>query len=88
MSPDEKPPVAENETPIVVVPVAVPAQDAHLTQEEFEAETQRLFARARAAGLNPFKTMLHSYGRRGQAMFNAFLGALEEDVDSPKKKKE
>ena len=46
---------------------------------------QRLTERAKAAGLNPIQTMLHSYASRGRAIINSLLGALE-NADSAKKK--
>ena len=79
MSQDEQPPIVENETPKEV------GQDTPLTQEEFEAQMQRLTERAKAAGLNPIQTMLHSYASRGRAIINSLLGALE-NADSAKKK--
>lgn len=83
MSPDEKRPIAENEAPKEVEQVS--EQDTPLTQEEFEAQMQRLTERAKAAGLNPIQTMLHSYASRGRAIINSLLGALE-NADSAKKK--
>ena len=68
---DEKPPIA----------------DAPLTQEEFAAQLQRLTERARAAGLKPAQTMIQTYARKGMAMLESALDALE-NAESPKKKKE
>ena len=76
MATDEKPPVAANE---------VLKDDAPLTKEELAAQMQRLTERARAAGLNPLKTLIQTYTRQGRAILEGFLDSLESD-DSPKKK--
>ena len=82
---DEKPLIAENEAPKEVEQAIEPAQDAPLTKEEFSAQMQRLAKRARAAGLSPLQVMAQTYAKRGMAILDGLLGALE-NADSPKKK--
>ena len=80
---------AENEVPKEVdveneAPKEV-GQDAPLTKEEFAAQMQRLTERARAAGLNPIQTMVHTYAKRGMSIIEGLLASLENE-DGPKKK--
>ena len=79
MSPDEKRPTAET---------VESEQDAPITQDEFEAQMQRLTERARAAGLSPVQTMLHAYAERGRIIVAGMLSALEDGDTSKKKEKE
>ena len=76
--PDKKSPIAENE---------VPKEDAPLTKEEFAAQMQRLTERARAAGLQPLKTLANTYLRQGMTILEGFLASLE-NADISKKKEE
>ena len=80
MLPDEKPPIAETEA------AKEDEQDAPLTKEEFATQMKRLTERARAAGLNPIRTMAQTYAKRGMAILDGLLASLEHD-DSSKKKK-
>ena len=82
---DDKPPIAENETPKEVEQVIEPAQDAHLTKETSSAQMQRLTERARAAGLSPLQVMAQTYAKRGLAILDGLLGALENANSSKKK---
>ena len=83
MPPDKKPTIAENE-----------AQDAPLTQEEYDAQMLSLNERARAAGLNPMQALAHTYVRQGAATVRQGVAKIEdflmslEGNDNSKKKKE
>ena len=81
--PSERRPIAEKEALKEV------EQDAPLTKEIFEAHLQRLIERARAAGLNPVRTLARTYAKRGLAILDGLLSALENErspEDNPKKK--
>ena len=90
MSSEEGRPIAENTVPKEVERASEQAiesaQDAPLTEAELEAQMQLLAERARAAGLAPIRTLVHAYVKRSMAILDSLLGALEEDVDNPKKK--
>ena len=57
-----------------------------LTPEEFQNALDTLFERAKAAGVQPIKEMAMTYARRGLAMFDKMMAALENDDDEKKKK--
>ena len=80
-------PVAEIELKKVEeVPALViekPSEDAPLTQAEFQAQLEKLQARARAAGLRPLQVMMAAYAKRGMAVIEGVLSALEEGVPAP-----
>ena len=61
-------------------------QDAPITKEELADQMQLLSARARAAGLNPIKSLLQAYGVLGMGMLEGLLLSLE-NAGNPKKKK-
>ena len=93
MSPDKKRLLAKKEAPQEVEQVSEQAielaQDAPITKEIFEAQVQRLIERARAAGLNPVRTLARTYAKRGLAILDGLLSALENErspADNPKKK--
>ena len=76
--------MAENEAPkkiegearpiAVVVPVAVVVP---LTASQFSKEFEDLFARAKAAGLNPRNLILATFARQGMTAFDRLLTALD-----------
>ena len=82
MPPAKERPIAENE-----------AQDAPLTQEEYDAQMLSLNERARAAGLNPMQALAHTYVRQGAATVRQGVAKIEdffmslEGNDNSKKKK-
>ena len=61
-------------------------QDATLTKEELASQMRLLTNRARAAGLNPLRSLLQAYGVLGMGMLESLLISLE-NADAPKKKK-
>lgn len=68
------------------------AQDPPLPREELVAKLDQLSARAREAGLSPLRMMAEAYAKRGLAVLDSLLGALEEPKkaeppDTPAKKK-
>ena len=91
MSLDEKRPIEEKEAPKEAEQVSEqaiePTQDAPLTKEIFSAYLQRLIERARAAGLSPLQVLAQTYAKRGMALLDGLLGALD-NADNSKKKKE
>ena len=48
------------------------------TREELAAKFEQLAARARAAGMSPLQTMAQTYVKRGMAVLDGILSALEE----------
>ena len=90
LSPDEKPPIAEQEAPQEVEQVSEqaiePAQDNPMTTEIFKAQLHQLTERARAAGLSPIRMLIQAYAKRGEALVNSVLAGLE-NADEPKKKR-
>ena len=84
MTPDEKPPIAENEVPQKAVE---PAQDVPLTKETAAAQLRLLAERTRAAGLDPLRLLAETYLERGRAIFAGLLASLESDDSSKKKEK-
>lgn len=73
-----EPPVAENEAP-----AKVEEAEPLTPSEEFAAKLDQLAKSTRAAGLNPVREMIKLYARRGFAVLDGILSALD---DSPKKK--
>ena len=63
-----------------------PSEDVPLTQAEFQAQLEKLQARARAAGLRPLQVMMAAYAKRGMAVIEGVLNALEEGSNTPPKK--
>ena len=55
------------------VPVVAP-----LTASQFSKEFEDLFARAKAAGLNPRKLVLATFARQGLSVFEQLLTAIDE----------
>ena len=66
----------EEERP--VLPVAEPAKEAPNTREELATKFEQLAARARAAGMSPLQAMAQTYVKRGMAVLDSILSALEE----------
>ena len=73
--------MAENEAPkkvegeaLPVVPVAV----VPITASQFSKEFEDLFARAKAAGLNPRNLILANFARQGLSVFEQILTAIDE----------
>ena len=76
---EEHPMVLEAERPMLPEgkPPLLPASVLE-TREELAAKFEQLAARARAAGLSPLQTMAQTYVKRGMAMLDSILSALEE----------
>jgi len=74
MSESEAPKKVEGET--VSAPAPVPAA-APLTASQFSKEFEDLFARAKAAGLNPRNLILATFARQGMTAFDRLLTALD-----------
>ena len=51
---------------------------APLTASQFSKEFEDLFARAKAAGLNPRKLVLATFARQGLSVFEQLLTAIDE----------
>ena len=64
----------------------VAEQDASITKEELADQMHLLAARARAAGLNPIRSLLQSYGVLGMGIVESLLLSLEH-AGKPKKRK-
>ena len=75
--------VAENEAPKKVegearpVAVVVPVAVVPITASQFSKEFEDLFARAKAAGLNPRNLILATFARQGMTAFDRLLTALD-----------
>ena len=76
-------PIAESEQ--VSVQAVEPAEVAPLTKEAFSAQIQRLTERAKAAGWSPLHAMAQAYVKRGMAVIEGLLSALENEGSSKKK---
>ncbi len=91
--------MTDNETPPVEPPKAPKRprsaprkpKDAPLTQEDFEAQMQRLSERAKEAGLSPLRTLVQSYAKQGMRMVESMMDALDTPdtakKPAPKKRK-
>ena len=62
-------------------------QDTTLTKEELASQMRLLTDRARAAGLNPIRSLLQAYGVLGMGMLESLLLSLENADNAKKKKK-
>ena len=69
--------VAENEAPKVIGETAPVPAVAPLTASQFSKEFEDLFARAKAAGLNPRNLILATFARQGMTAFDRLLTALD-----------
>lgn len=65
---------------------------ASMTSEDFAAELEDLFARARAAGISSAQVTARAYVRQGLAAVDGFLRALDQSppkkpptIEAPKK---
>ena len=72
MAENEAPKQVEGETPVAPVPAVAP-----LTASQFSKEFEDLFARAKAAGLNPRNLILATFARQGMTAFDRLLTALD-----------
>ena len=61
--------------------------DIPITAQEFQDALDTLFERAKAAGIQPIKELASTYAKRGLAMFDKMMAALEGDDEKEKKKK-
>ena len=73
MAANEEPKVEGEKAP---VPAPVPAV-APLTASQFSKEFEDLFARAKAAGLNPRNLILATFARQGMTALDRLLTALD-----------
>ena len=73
--PEGKPPAAAQAAP-PAAPAASP--NAPNTREELAVKFEQLAARARAAGISPLQAMAQTYVKRGMAVLDGILSALEE----------
>ena len=69
------PPEAEEPMP--------PETEASKTRKELAAKFEELAARARAAGISPLQVMAQTYIKRGMAVIDSVLSALEEAPKEP-----
>ena len=69
------PVLPEEQRPMLPEPEPSKAPD---TREELAAKFEQLAARARAAGMNPLHAMAQTYVKRGMAVLDSILSALEE----------
>ena len=60
------------------------AQAPSLTSQEFSESLDKLFARAREAGVRPLQVMATSYAKQGLALLDGFFAALEEGTEKKK----
>lgn len=85
MAKDEAPKTEETQVDPVVAKVS-------MTSEDFAAELEDLFARARAAGISSAQVTARAYVRQGLAAVDGFLRALDQSppkkpptIEAPKK---
>jgi hypothetical protein len=62
----------------LTLPEGKPPSKAPETREELAAKFEQLAARARAAGMSPLQAMAQTYVKRGMAVLDGLLSALEE----------
>ena len=95
MLPEEERPTAETEVPngpptetsseLVTLgpPTETPSElVTPIDRDELAAKFELLAARAKAAGISPFQVLAQTYVKRGMAVLEGILSALE---DAPKK---
>ena len=64
----------------------IPAEAVSKTREELAVKFEQLAARARAAGMSPLQAMAQTYVKRGMAVLDSVLRALEDvPEEAPKK---
>ena len=70
---------APEQTAILISGQTPEETQAPLTREELAAKFEQLSVRARAAGMSPLQVLAASYVKRGLAVIDGVLSALEED---------
>ena len=98
MLPQEASPVAADsarlrpgESPVATGPAELlqsgGEEEASNTREELAAKFELLVAHVRAAGMSPIRVMGETYIKRGMAVLDSLLSALEEAPKKPPEEK-